>query len=336
MRFSAFMMLVLSAGVVVGQSQSGRTEPKVGYAAQNQNESALVGCVNANGDGLRTLPSQGGREYRLHGDQGQLKAAAGKMVRLRGQMSAEGAQPAFHVAGVEVVQDRCSYDENPVAVTGKTGNEGGARDVASTASAGSVTPPRESEAGRKQASGDQGQKQIPREKQFGAPKTAEETAQNPADAERMAQAAGRAELNNPQRQLGVNARPDYSQNRNEQKGTELPGASQHPQASGQREQKREHEAEENQKARPTLTGCLTASGGESSREFFLSEEGSGRRYRLNGTPEQLNDHLNHTVRVAGRPGGGETAGKMVAGKEESSFFVTAVQDLAPTCSGGAR
>jgi hypothetical protein len=43
----------------------------------------------------------------------------------------------------------------------------------------------------------------------GAPPTAEQTAQNPAAAERIAVAAQRAELSNPQQQLGVNAQPVF-------------------------------------------------------------------------------------------------------------------------------
>jgi hypothetical protein len=55
------------------------------------------------------------------------------------------------------------------------------------------------------------------------------------------------------------------------------------------------------------------------------------RYRLSGSREQLKDHLNHLVGVAGKPHG-EDISKAIAGNGEATFDVTGIQDLAPTCS----
>ncbi len=176
----------------------------------------------------------------------------------------------------------------PEAVPGKTGNEGHAFSATTTATAGQVTPGMQTPAGRAEASGKpvhSGQASAP-----GAPPTAEQTAQNPAAAERIASSAERAEINNSQHQLGVNAQPNYNLTAQQQteradqavgmgnakNQSELPGATQHP--AGRR-QEREQRAAEHEKTEPTLIGCLSRSG-KSGHEFFLTEQKSGTRYRL--------------------------------------------------------
>jgi hypothetical protein len=113
--------------------------------------------------------------------------------------------------------------------------------------------------------------------------------------------------------------------RNPQNGTELPGASQHING-GQRE--RELQAEERQQTHPTLVGCVVNSG---KSQFFLTEQRSGTQYRLQASPEQLKDHVNHLVEVVGKPAHPEGAAKSVAGRDEQAFEVSGIQDLAPTC-----
>lgn len=147
--------------------------------------------------------------------------------------------------------------------------------------------------------------------QQGTPPVPEQTAQNPADAERMAQGAQRAELEN-QHQLGVNAQPDYAQ---------IPDP--------HRPQGEEQTVEE---THPTLVGCLQQGAGE--RQFLLIEQRSGTRFRLNGPPEELKNHVNHLVELVGRPANAEETAKAAAGVNEPGFEVSGVQDLAPTCGAG--
>jgi hypothetical protein len=185
----------------------------------------------------------------------------------------------------------------------------------------------------------------------GAPVTAEQTAQNPADAERIASSAQRAEINNSQHQLGVNAQPNYNQsaqqqtaqanqpvsgpdheqNRNAKSGTELPGASQHMKGD---KREREQQARQHQQTHPTIIGCLVA-GGKSGKEFYLNEQGSGTRHRLSAPTEQLKDHFNHLVEVVGKPANREGKATAVAGQDQPAFQVSGIQDLAPTC-GASR
>jgi hypothetical protein len=237
----------------------------------------------------------------------------------------------------------------PLPAAGKTGNNGDTHGVSTTASAGQVTPGFQTEAGKAQAPGKQtdvdqnlGSHQQPNAAP-GAPPNQEQTAQNPAAAERIASSAQRAEINNSQHQLGVNAQPNYQQSAQqqteranqpvaEQKAqTGLPGASQHT-TGGQRE--RQQQAEEHHKAEPTLVGCLSQSD-KSGKEFFLKEQNSGTRYRLSASPQELKDHLNHLVEVVGKPIQDKETAQAVAGNSEPAFDVTGIRDLAPTC-GAAR
>ncbi len=233
------------------------------------------------------------------------------------------------------------------AATGKTGNEGSAMPVTTTGSAGHVTPGVETEAGKAQAPGRQtglGSASAPVEaNRPGAPPTPEQTAQNPADAERITSSAQRAEINNSGHQLGVNAQPNYQQNAAQQtrqanrtvtgaeNSAQLPGASQHME-SGRRE--REERAAERQHAQPTLIGCLQRGSGKDARGFFLTERSSGTRYRLSAAPEELKDHVNHLVEVVGKPAKGDGRSGAVAAGNEAAFDVSGVQDLAPACGAG--
>ncbi len=240
--------------------------------------------------------------------------------------------------------------------TGKTGNQGEAFPVTTTGSAGHVTPGNETQAGKAQEPGVQtGLGSVSGAASMngpGAPPTAEQTVQTPTDAERIASSAQRAEINNSQHQLGVNAEPNYNQsaqqesaqanqsvtgpnyeqNRNPQTGTSLPGASQRI-TSGQHH--REQQAEEHQQTHPTLVGCLQSGTGRDSHEFVLKEQASGTRYRLNASREELKDHVNHMVEVVGKPGHREGMSQAMAANNEAIFEVTGIQDLAPTC-GASR
>ena len=238
----------------------------------------------------------------------------------------------------------------PLPAAGKTGNDGDTHGVSTTASAGQVTPGFQTEAGKEQAPGKQTDVnqnlelgQQPNAAPGAAPNQ-EQTAQNPGAAERIASSAQRAEINNSQHQLGVNAQPNYQQSAQqqteranqpvaEQKAqTGLPGASQHT-TGGQRE--RQQQAAEHHKAEPTLVGCLSQSG-TSGKEFFLKAQNSGTRYRLSASRQELQDHLNHLVEVVGKPVVQDKgAARGIAGSAEPAFDVAGIRDLAPTC-GAAR
>ncbi|MGI9104061.1 MAG: hypothetical protein ACR2IF_16595 [Terriglobales bacterium] len=331
-------------------------EPRIGYAAQSQSETEMVGCVSGSSEHL--MLGHGQLVYRLQGNTTGLKSAVGKMVKVSGHIAAEktkgASAPAFQVTKAQVVQAWCGAagSGSPVAIGGKTGNEGHSQAVTTTDSAGQVTPGAETQAGKVQAPGEnsglggksQGAKPTAAE---GAPPNFEQAAQNPAAAEQIAASAERAEINNSQHQLGVNAQPNYrqnakqesqqanqaagtgyAQNRDNQKGTELPGASQQISGSKKEQEKRSEKAAEAQKPRPVLVGCLTSTG-KDSHEFYLKEQKSGTQYRLDGLREQMKDHVNHLVEVVGKPG--DDSPKSVAGAKEPVFEVTGVQDLKPTC-----
>jgi hypothetical protein len=355
------------------------TEPHVGYEAQKQTQNQLVGCVSGSASDLLLAQPERRRNYRLQGNTAELKNDLGKMVRVTGQLLpgtgpsiAHATQPAplFRVTAIEVMQDYCSSPPTPagrppVAVGGKSGNEGDASLVSDTSSVGQTTPGYQTQSWKAQAPGPHtgiAAGGMPQARNHtatqGVPPNPELTAQNPAAAERIASSAERAELDNPQRQLGVNAQPNYSlngpqasqqanqelmqaggqstsypQNQNSESNTRLPGASQHIHAPQQAQRHKEEEAAEHHQPVPTLIGCLTAPG-KSSHEFYLTEQKTGARYRLNGTREELKDHINHLVELAGKYGMSEAAAKSVAGSKQAEFYVTGVRDLAPTC--GAR
>jgi hypothetical protein len=216
-------------------------------------------------------------------------------------------------------------------VTGKTGNKGTTFPVTSTSTADQVTPGVQTEAGKAQQPGEHtnvGSGGVPPQNKSsgpGTPPSPEQTAQNPADAERIASSAQRAEVNNPQHQLGVNAQPDYRQSAQQQ----TQRANEPVTRSDQNPEKQRHGTQ------PTLVGCLVGGSEGGAQGFFLTEKKSGARYRLSGSPAQLKDHLNHLVEVAGRPTKSEGASKTVAANNEPAFEVTGVLDLAPTC-GASR
>ncbi len=357
----------------VQSNNTSSTEPKVGYTAQSQSENQLVGCVSGSANDLLLSQPEQSRTYRLKGDTSELKNDLGKMVSITGHLQpgsgpsrsgATEAAPILQVTGTQVIQDTCSYLPNPghapIAATGKTGNTGEAFPVTDTSTSGRNTPGNETQAGKAQAPGpqtalDAGGVPQPQNQTAaqGAPQTAEQTAQNPAAGERIASSAERAEINNSQHQLGVNAQPNYNQsaaqqttqanqpvqgspyemNRNPQTGTRLPGESQTMRAPKKGEQEKEKQAEERQRALPTLIGCLTSTG-KASHEFFLTEKNSGTRYRLLSSREELKDHVNHLVEVVGKPAGQK--GRAVAGGSEPQYDVSGIQDLAPTCGTPTR
>ncbi len=211
----------------VGSENRGATEPRIGYAAQNQSREEMIGCVSGSRNDLLLNQQQQRRTYRLKGNTGQLPSDLGKLVKVTGHMvpgtgpAVSGAQeqaPIFQVSGVQVLESSCTYQSppgvGPLPATGKTGNSGEAFNVTTTESAGRVTPGNETQAGRAQEPGEQtgltagGVPQAQnRTAAQGAPNTAEQTAQNPDDAMKYRNAATESELSNPQQQLGVNAQP---------------------------------------------------------------------------------------------------------------------------------
>ncbi len=339
-------------------------EPRIGYVAQKQSGNTLLGCINGAGNHFVLTQPQERRSYRLLGNPGQLADNVGRLVQVSGYIIAgTGAQqesPRFQVSQLQAVEDSCTYQAPPGMLpqpaTGKTGNQGDAFNVTDTSSIGYVTPGNETQAGRFQEPGretgliaggvPQPQNQTAAD---GAPLIAEQTAQNPVAALRYRDAAALSELSNAQQQLGVNAQPDYSQvqpqqqslertnkaaqqgqayprNRNSQTAP-LPGASQTMNYPRETVQKRARAAAEHHETQPTLVGCLTGSG----HDFVLREQNSGAQYRLNATPEELKDHVNHLVELVGKPDNRQGATPAVAESKKPVFAVTGVRDLAPTC-----
>jgi hypothetical protein len=223
-------------------------EPQIGYAAQSQSENVLLGCVNGSGNDFVLFEPQRRRMYFLKGGGAQLGSTVGRLVQVTGRLvpgtGAQQTHPVFDVERMQVIAD-CGYQMPPGAeppqAAGRTGNKGDSFPVADTSTVGAVTPGNETQLGRIQEPGRHtglaagGLPQMQNQTVAnGVPPTAEETAQNPVAAMEYSEAAEQSELNNPQKQLGVNARPSYKGVRRQQEAMECQkGGVQQQQAAAQ-------------------------------------------------------------------------------------------------------
>ncbi len=299
------------AGLVLGV-----TVCAIAAMAQQQIVQGCIGPDSKSGFTLRDEHT--GRTYKLRGADAQVKQNVGHEVTAVGF----ARKDEFEAKNISSVAQTCTLSsQSPIAATGKIGNKGEVQPVTSTASAGVTTPGFETQAGTAQRPGDQtnvaeggarpaGQTSAAP----GAPVPAEQIGQNSASAERIASSAERAEINNSQHQLGVNAQPNYSQSAQQQTARANQAAN-----TGSVKQ-----------SSPALTGCLT----NTAQGYVLTEQNSGATHRLRASGDMLKDHVNHLVEVTTKQSGAGNSGA-VAGGDSSLLPVTGIRDLAPTCSAHA-
>jgi hypothetical protein len=291
------------------------TMPNVGVSANlNPNQNEMVGCVVNDGKHLLLDQEEMRRSYQLRGNDAQLRNSIGHLVQVTGRLVV-GTTPAFEVQQVQDIQPTCNYAQSSSAnpATGKAGNEGRAFNVTTTGTVGQPTPGVETEAGAKQNpslnehvqnfgayrngrpgySASQGAPPDPR-------------MENPMEAERIANSATRSELNN-QRQLGVDAQPNYSSESNPQQTQQFTAGEaqqQRGQASGSTQVLRggaaagnATEAAENQApgTAPIFLGCIE----QHDNHPTLVESGSNQEFQIDARGRDLNQFANRQVRIAG-------------------------------------
>lgn len=182
--------------------------------AKDTSQQTFTGCLTA-GNGLLLLKQEGGHAYALHGHTDGLSKYLDRIVQVQGTPekpeNAKVIGAALRVKSYKVGGEcklgieslsRASpawkkSGEPAVPIAGKAGQEATAVPVTSNRSVGETTPPADVERSRVAA----------RSAQPGQPPVPEDTAQNPAAADRMAVAAQRAEIGTHNGTVGVPARP---------------------------------------------------------------------------------------------------------------------------------
>ncbi|HEU5450907.1 MAG TPA: DUF5818 domain-containing protein [Terriglobales bacterium] len=332
----------------VANSNSGAA-PQVGYTAGGDN--GLQGCLSGGpGNYMLSQPNLR-RQYKVEGDQSKLQPQVGHTVQLTGNLQ-PGEAPVFKADNVQQLAASCNYrsNESPQATGGKTGSAGDRVPVSSTASAGTVTPGYQTQAGEAQNPQDKaalnaGGANPPQHntEKNGAPTPNEQIGEDRASAARMANAAHKGEIGGYESgNYGLNGNaPDYSQAKGQPPATQS-AQNNAPGSAAENTQNQKGQGSEGGMAanrdqkpnRTTLTGCLE--GTKNGHQFTLRTE-DGRSIRLQGTRDELKDHLNHTVQVVGEQGGSSPQHRAVAGHNgEQGFTVDGINDLAPTCGGSGK
>lgn len=321
--------------------------PQVAATGNTQNE--LVGCISGTGSSLTLTQNELRRTYQLRGNTGALQNSIGKLVKVTGKVIL-GQQSAFEVQQVTPLSDRCQYEQTGqiAPATGKAGNEEQALNVTTTRNPRQSTPGVQTEHGveqnpstseRPQKYGANAGGSAPLTASQGAPVNPNANPDNPDNAQRMANAAQQAELNNSAT-LGVNAQPNYANAQNPQanaqavantaqqeRGQAAAGDAANPKGG---QQQAAHEGGQplapGTGGAPVFTGCLTQSG----KDYFLVEKSSNEKFKIAGDTSKLKDHVNHMVQIVGNKTG--TYGPAVGSSGDyQTLFVKAIQDAAPTC-----
>ena len=189
--------------------------PPVRAQPESQAVQAHTGCLTV-ANGLLLLKQADGRTYALHSHTEELNKYLDRVIQVQGTPE-KPQNPAVIGAALRVrsykVGSECKLNlkslsrqspaweksgEPAVPVAGKTGGSATAVPVTSNRSVGETTPPSYVQRNR-----------IPPRTppQPGQPPIAEDTAQNPADANRIAVAAQRAEIGTHNGTIGVPASP---------------------------------------------------------------------------------------------------------------------------------
>ena len=187
-------------------------QPLPAQAKTNQGAGSFTGCLTS-ANGLLLLQQSGGHAYALHGNTEEMSKHLDHILQVRGtpekpqnpgkigaalRVKSWQAGGECHLNLSSLSRESPAWQksgEPAVPVAGKAGQAATAVPVTSSRSVGDTTPPSDVERNR-----------IPTTSpQPGEPPVAEETAQNPAAANRMAVAAQRAEIGTPNGTLGVPA-----------------------------------------------------------------------------------------------------------------------------------
>lgn len=290
------------------------TMPRVGVSAVTNTASELVGCIAKNDQAFVLTQPVLSRSYQLRGNQGLLNENAGRLVRVSGRLLF-GTPASFDVQQVQVIQPKCDYAQTAFVLpaTGGTGAEGVALNVTSTATEGRATPGVETQAGMKQNASLRQSVQsfgaytaplAQRTESQGAPP--DPRYENPAEAERIANAASRSEMQNG-RQLGVNAEPNYSAESNPQQ-TEQLTANEAQQFRGQATDSTRvlqgggapanspNGAQESAiETAPVFSGCIT----QHDNKLVLLETATHQQYTIDAAGNNLGHFVNQQVRMVG-------------------------------------
>ncbi len=172
-----------------------------------QQTSRVDGCLALRDKLYVLVQGQPRTIYRLEGQPQQLKQHLGELVRIEGRVT---PGRALRVAKVDKLAPDCSTMIPPGSATdsvaGKVGNEQVQIPVSTTGTAGETTPGYQTPAGRAQpGTNTQPSTALPQSKkhQPGAPPDWEQAGQTPEQANTIAQAAQRAQVQ-PGRPLGTN------------------------------------------------------------------------------------------------------------------------------------
>jgi plastocyanin len=186
-------------------------QPSLAQARTSQGARSFTGCLTS-ANGLLLLQS-GGHAYALHGNTEEMSKHLDHILQVQGtpekpqhpskigaalRVKSWKAGGECHLNLSSVSRESPAWnksDEPAVPLAGKAGQAATAIPVTSNRSVGETTPPSDVERNRIAS-------QSP---QPGQPPVAEDTAQNPAAANRIAIAAQRAEIGTPNGTLGVPA-----------------------------------------------------------------------------------------------------------------------------------
>lgn len=188
-------------------------QPSPAQAKTSQKARSFIGCLTS-ANGLLVLKQSGGHAYALQGDTEEMTKHLEHIVQVQGTPE-QPQNPNKIGAALRVKSwkagDECHLNlssisrESPawqksgepaLPVAGKAGQAATAVPVTSNRSVGETTPPSDV---------DRNRIPPPSSPQPGQPPVAEDTAQNPAAANRIAIAAQRAEIGTPNGTLGVPA-----------------------------------------------------------------------------------------------------------------------------------
>jgi plastocyanin len=189
-------------------------QPSPAQARTSSQGQTFSGCLTS-ASGLLLLKQSGGQTYALHGNTKEMAKHLDHILEVQGTPE-KPQNPQKIGAALRVkswkVEGECHLDlsslsrqspaweksgEPAVAVAGKAGQAATAVPVTSNRSVGETTPP--SDVSRNRI--------PPPSSQPGQPPVAEDTAQNPTDANRIAVAAQRAEIGTHYGTLGVPGQP---------------------------------------------------------------------------------------------------------------------------------
>jgi hypothetical protein len=321
MRYATVLVAVLmiSLAAAAQQDQVGKgttgTIPDIGSPTSFSDASNLSGCL-VQGNGRFWLAGSGNAGvYAL--ESGDLSAHVHHVVRVGGYPLSRpdsDHRMAFHVASIADTGELCNPEANEqlpaIAVTGRGGPQEAVVPETSTHVT-QQTAGVETKAGIAQQRGQNAPiPGTPPNERVGYPPNWEQVGESRGAAADLAASAEQTEVGAPQGTYGVGStRPNYQN----------PGASQE---IGGAQSPMQHSANTNA-ATPvgansppnSMQGCVSQANGQ----WQLTS--GAKTYRLQGNTANLKGWNGHTVAVTGRVVNGST------------FQVSGVQDVSPTCQG---